>query len=133
VFAIIRYFVGCWPRRTRAWSQVSKIDVIRKELKTSGIQAVRAKQKQNCISHLERMDNTRHPKHALKYKPRGEVVDAPGKDGNTSMPEQFKRPNPWMMMMMMMMMMRRRRRRRRRCTHSNFVLVKGTQPQLRIS
>jgi hypothetical protein len=32
-------------------------------------------------------------------------VDAPGKDGNASMPEQVKRPNPWKMMMMMMMMM----------------------------
>jgi len=24
-----------------------------------------------------------------------ETVDAPGKDGNASMPEQVKRPNPW--------------------------------------
>jgi hypothetical protein len=24
-----------------------------------------------------------------------EIVDAPGKDGNTSMPEHVKRPNPW--------------------------------------
>jgi hypothetical protein len=31
-------------------------------------------------------------------------VDAPGKDGKASMPEQVKRPNPWMMMMIMMMM-----------------------------
>jgi hypothetical protein len=31
-----------------------------------------------------------------------EIVDAPGKEGNASMPEQVKRPNPWMMMMMMM-------------------------------
>jgi hypothetical protein len=39
-----------------------------------------------------------------------EIVDAPGKDVNTSMPQQVKRPNPWrrrrkkkkkMMMMMM--------------------------------
>ena len=38
-----------------------------------------------------------------------EIVDAPGNDGNASVPEQVKRPNPWrrrlMMMMMMMMMM----------------------------
>jgi hypothetical protein len=33
-----------------------------------------------------------------------EIVDAPGNDGNASMPGQVKRPNPWMMMMMMMMM-----------------------------
>jgi hypothetical protein len=32
-------------------------------------------------------------------------VDAPGNDGNASMPEQVKRPNPWRKMMMMMMMM----------------------------
>jgi hypothetical protein len=37
----------------------------------SGIQEVRAKYKQNWINHLERMDNTRLPKHALNYKPRG--------------------------------------------------------------
>jgi hypothetical protein len=24
-----------------------------------------------------------------------EIVDAPGNDGNASMPEQVKRPNPW--------------------------------------
>jgi hypothetical protein len=29
-----------------------------------------------------------------------EIVDAPGKDGNASMPEQVKRPNPWRKMMM---------------------------------
>ena len=34
-----------------------------------------------------------------------EIVDAQGNDGNASMPEQVKRPNPWRMMMMMMMMM----------------------------
>jgi len=28
-----------------------------------------------------------------------EVVDALGKDGTASMPEQVNRPNPWMMMM----------------------------------
>jgi hypothetical protein len=33
-----------------------------------------------------------------------EIVDAPGNDGNASMPEDFKRPNPWRKMMMMMMM-----------------------------
>ena len=34
-----------------------------------------------------------------------EIVDALGNDGNASMPEQVKRPNPWRKMMMMMMMM----------------------------
>jgi len=32
-----------------------------------------------------------------------EIVDAPGNDGDASMPEQVKRPNPWRKMMMMMM------------------------------
>jgi hypothetical protein len=30
-----------------------------------------------------------------------EIVDAPGKDGNASMLEQVKRPNPWRKVMMM--------------------------------
>ena len=30
------------------------------------------------------------------------IEPAPGNDGNASMPEQVKRPNPWRMMMMMM-------------------------------
>jgi hypothetical protein len=30
-----------------------------------------------------------------------EIVDALGNGGNASMPEQFKRPNPWRKMMMM--------------------------------
>ena len=28
------------------------------------------------------------------------IADAPGNDGNASMPEQVKRPNPWRKMMM---------------------------------
>jgi hypothetical protein len=32
---------------------------------------VKSKYKQSWINHLERMDNTRLPKHALNYKPRG--------------------------------------------------------------
>jgi len=46
-------------------------EVIRKELQISGIQDVRSKYKQNWFNHLERMENTRLPKHALNYKPRG--------------------------------------------------------------
>ena len=48
-----------------------KNEAIRKELEISGIQDVRPKYKQNWINHLERMDNTRLPKYALNYKPRG--------------------------------------------------------------
>ena len=32
-----------------------------------------------------------------------EIVDAPGNDGNASMPEQVKRTNPWRKMVMMIM------------------------------
>ena len=32
-----------------------------------------------------------------------ETVDAPGSEGNASMPEKVKRPNPWRKMMMMIM------------------------------
>ena len=46
-------------------------EVIRKELETSGIQDLKLKYKQNWINHLERMDNSRLPIHALNYKPRG--------------------------------------------------------------
>jgi len=60
-------------RSVTGYTRLDKIrsEVIRKELEISGIQAVKLKYKQNCISHLERMDNTRLLKHALNYKPRG--------------------------------------------------------------
>jgi len=35
------------------------------------------------------------------YREEEEIVEAPGKDGNASMPEQVKRLNPWRKMMMM--------------------------------
>jgi hypothetical protein len=60
--------------------------------------------KKNWINHLEIINNTKLPKHAINYKPRGkEIVDAPGKDSNASMPEQVKQPNLWRRKMMMMM------------------------------
>ena len=60
-------------RSVKGYTRLGKIrsEVIRKELEISGIQDVRSKHKQNWINHLERMDNTRLPKHALNYKPRG--------------------------------------------------------------
>ena len=60
-------------RNVKGYTRLDKIrkEVIRKELKISGIKDVKSKYKQNWINHLERMDNTRLPKHALKYKPRG--------------------------------------------------------------
>jgi hypothetical protein len=37
------------------------------------------------------VDNTRFSKHDLEEE---EIMDATGNDGNASMPEQVKRPNP---------------------------------------
>jgi len=37
-----------------------------------------------------------------------EIADAPGNDGNASMPEEVKRSNPWRKMMMTMMMIKKR-------------------------
>ena len=60
-------------RSVKGYTRLEKIrsEVIRKELEISGIQDVKSKYKQNWINHLERMDNTRLPKHALSCKPRG--------------------------------------------------------------
>jgi len=59
-------------RSVTGYTKLDKIrsEVIRKELEVSAIQDVRLKYKQNWINHLERMDNTRLPKHALNYKSR---------------------------------------------------------------
>jgi hypothetical protein len=60
-------------RSVEGYTRLDKIrsEVIRKELEISVIQHVRSKYKQNWINHLERMDDTRLPKHALNCKPRG--------------------------------------------------------------
>jgi len=59
-------------RSVKGYTRLDKISaVIRKEIEISGIQDVRSKHKQNWINHLESMDNTRLPKYALNYKPRG--------------------------------------------------------------
>ena len=60
-------------RSVTEYTRLDKIrsENIRQELEISGIQDVRLKYKQNWINNLERMDNTRLPKHALTYKPRG--------------------------------------------------------------
>ena len=60
-------------RSVKGYTRPDKIrsEVIRKELEISGIQDVRSKHKQNWINHLEKIDNTRLPKHALNYISRG--------------------------------------------------------------
>ena len=64
-------------RSVKGYTRLDKIrsEVIRKEPDISGIQDVRLKYIQNWINHLERMDNTRLPKHVLNYKPRGRRDD----------------------------------------------------------
>jgi len=59
-------------RSVTGYTRLDKLsEDIKQELEISGIQDVRLKYKQNWINHLERMYNTRLPKHALNYKPRG--------------------------------------------------------------
>jgi hypothetical protein len=60
-------------RSVKGYTRLDKIrsEVIRKELEISRLQDVRSKHKQNWINHLERMDNTTLPKHALNYKSHG--------------------------------------------------------------
>ena len=60
-------------RSVQGYTRLDKMrsEAIRKELEIPGIQDVRTKYKQIWINHLERMGNSRLPKHALNYKPRG--------------------------------------------------------------
>jgi hypothetical protein len=58
-------------RKTLLADLKDRSEVIRKQLEIYGIQAVRSKYKRNWINLLERMDNTRLPKHGLNYKHRG--------------------------------------------------------------
>jgi hypothetical protein len=89
-------------RSVKGYTRIDKIrsEVVRKELEISGIQDVRSKYKENWINHLERMDNTRLPKNALNYKPRGRDRGRPRKRWQRVDTEQVKRPNPWRKMMM---------------------------------
>jgi hypothetical protein len=88
-------------KSVKGYKRLDKIrsEVIRKELDISGIQDVRSKYKLNWTNHLERMGNTRLPKHALNYKPsgrrdrgrsrkRGQRVDA-GTGQTTSSMEEY--------------------------------------------
>ena len=90
-------------RSVKGYTRLNKIrsEVKRKELEIFGIQDVKSKYKQKWINHLERMDNTPSTTNLGEE----EIVDAPGNDGNASLSEQVKRPNPWRKIMMMMMMM----------------------------
>jgi len=90
-------------RSVKGYTRLDRIrrEVIRKELEISGIQDVRVKYKQNWINHLERMDNTRLPKRALNYKPRGRRDRGHQRKRWQSVDAgTVKRPNPWRKMMM---------------------------------
>jgi hypothetical protein len=90
-------------RSVTGYTRLDKIrsEVIRKELDISGIQDVRLKHKQNWIKHLERTYNTRLPNMpSTTDLEEEEAVEAPGNDGNASMPERIKRSNPWRKIMM---------------------------------
>jgi len=60
-------------RSVKGNTKLGKIrsEIIRKELEIPEVQDVRTKYKQNWINHLDRIGNTRLPKHALNYKPQG--------------------------------------------------------------
>jgi len=64
---------------------------------------VRLKYKQNWITLKEWTTSDFRNTPSNTNLEEEETVDAPGNDGNASMPEQVKRPNPWRKKMMMMM------------------------------
>jgi len=57
-----------FPRSVKRYARLEKTrsEVVKKELGISGMKDVSSKHKQNCFNNLERMDNNRLPKHALK-------------------------------------------------------------------
>ena len=93
-------------RSAKGYTRLDKTrsEVIRKELEISGIQEVRSKHKQKWSDHLERLDNTRLPKHALNYKPRGRRDRGrPRKRWQSVDAGTINRPNPRGKMLMIMM------------------------------
>ena len=94
-------------RSVKRYTRVDKIrsEVIRKELEISGIQDVRSKLKigSTILKEWTTTDFRNTPSN--RNLEEEEIVDALGNDGNASMPEQVKRPNPWRKMMIIMMIM----------------------------
>ena len=94
-------------RGVKGYTKLDKIrnEVIRKKLEISGIQDMRSKHKTgSTILKGGTTPDSRNTPSTTNLEVE-EIVDALGSDGNASMPEQVKRPNPWRKMMMMMMMM----------------------------
>ena len=84
-----------FARSVKVYTRLDKIrsEVIRKELEISEIQDVRSKHKQNWISKERTTPDSRNTPSTTNLEDE-EIVDSLGNDGNPSMPEQFKRPNP---------------------------------------
>jgi len=84
-----------FARSVKVYTRLDKIrsEVIRKELEISEIQDVRSKHKQNWISKEWTTPDSRNTPSTTNLEDE-EIVDSLGNDGNPSMPEQFKRPNP---------------------------------------
>jgi len=95
-------------RSVTGYTKLDKIrsEVRRKELEIFGIQEMRLEYNKTGSTTLKEWttpDSRNTP--STTNLEEEEIVDAPGNDGNASMPEQVKRPNPWRKTMMMMMMM----------------------------
>ena len=90
-------------RSVKGYARVDKIrsEVIRKELESSGIQDVRSKLKIGSTILKEWTTPDSRNTSSTTNLEEEEIVDAPENDGNVSMPEQVKRPNPWRKMMTM--------------------------------
>jgi hypothetical protein len=78
----------------------------KKRTRDSGIQEVSIKHKKILLTTLKEWTTPdfRNTPSTTNLEEE-EIVDAPGKDGSASIPEQVKRSNPWRKMMMMMMIL----------------------------
>jgi len=91
-------------RSVTGYTRLDKIrsEVIRKELEISGIQDVTLnrtnKTGSTTLKEWITPDSRNTP--STTNLEEEEIVDVPGNDGNASIPEQVKRPNPWRKMMM---------------------------------
>jgi len=85
-------------RSVKGYTRLDEIrsEFIRKEPEIYGIQDVKSIYKQNWINHLKKWTTTyfRNMPSTTDLE-KEDIVDAPGNDGNGSMPKEFKRPNPW--------------------------------------
>jgi hypothetical protein len=89
--------------RVKGYTKLDKIrsEALGNKLEMSGIQDVRSKHKTGSIVLKEwTTPDFRNTPSTTNIKGE-EIVNAPGKDGNASMPEQVKRPNQWRKTMMM--------------------------------